>query len=82
MFRGGALADRLGRHICTSVGQKGTQHASAKDLVDQSQSTFQRHVPYPLKKQQTKPIKEVCLKNMNSAILLRIGDIVINDEND
>ena len=58
--------DRLGRHKRTWVRQKGTQHAAAKDLVDQSQPTFH---------------KEVCLKNINRSILLRIGDIVINDEN-
>ena len=74
MFGGGALADRLGRHKCTWVGQKGTQHASVKDLVDQSQPTFRRYVSYPLEKkqQQTKRIKEVRLKHINRAILLRI----------
>lgn len=55
--------DRLGRHKCTWVDQKGTQHAAAKYVVDQSQPTFRHHVSYPLEKSNKQnPIKEVCLK--------------------
>ena len=63
--------------------QKGTQHAAAKDVVDQSQPTFRHHVSYPLEKSNKQnPIKEVCLKKIDGAISLRIGNIVINGEND
>ena len=77
------LEDRRGRHKCTWVDQKGTQHAAAKDVIDQSKPTFRHHVSYPIEKSNKQnPIKEVCFKKNDRAILLRIGNIVINGEND
>ena len=33
MFGGGALADRLGRHKCTWIGQKGTQLCNFNNFI-------------------------------------------------